>query len=186
MKVSAGKLKGRKILCRVSKDGTLRPTSSKVRESIFNIIGERIKESVFVDLYAGTGAVGIEAMSRGAKTVFFIEADKKKADAIEQTLSGCGCRPRAIILKKKAKSFIKSAVSEGIAFDIVFLDPPYYSDELETILPVLAETKVLNEDALVIAEHLTKNTLPDEVGCLSKKKTYKYGDTTLTLYRKVG
>jgi 16S rRNA (guanine966-N2)-methyltransferase len=167
-----------------SRQGVLRPTSSKVRESVFNILRERIEDSVFVDLYAGTGAVGMEAMSKGAKTVFFVEADRKRAGRIEEMIEGCGCRAKAVIVKKKAADFVRRASQEGRAFNIVFLDPPYYSSEMEVVLPLLAEGPVLKEGALVIAEHLTKNPLPDEVGVLRKKKTYKYGDTTLTLYRR--
>lgn len=165
-----------------SKQGVLRPTSSKVRESIFNILSEKIKESVFADLYAGTGAVGMEAMSRGAGKVFFVEANKKRAGAIEQTLSGCGCRSRAVIVKRKAMDFMTKVCDR---FDIVFVDPPYYSDEMDRLLPVLGEGEMLSEDAVVIAEHRSKKTLPDEVGRLIKKKQYKYGDTMLTLFRKV-
>jgi 16S rRNA (guanine(966)-N(2))-methyltransferase RsmD len=167
-----------------SRHGVLRPTSSKVRESVFNILRERVEDAVFVDLYAGTGAVGMEAMSRGARTVFFVEADRRRAGSIEETIEGCGCRAKAVVVKKKAEDFIRKAASEGGSFDIVFLDPPYYSTEMGTVLPLVGEGPLLNDGALVLAEHLSKRELPDEVGVLRKKKTYKYGDTTLTLYRK--
>jgi 16S rRNA (guanine966-N2)-methyltransferase len=167
-----------------SRHGVLRPTSSKVRESVFNILRESIEDAVFADLYAGTGAVGMEAMSRGARTVFFVEADGRRAGRIEQMIEGCGCRAKAVVVKRKAGEFIRRAAVEGYAFDIVFLDPPYRSTEMETVLPLVGEGQALNEGALVVAEHLSKRGLPDEVGVLRKKKTYKYGDTTLTLYRK--
>jgi 16S rRNA (guanine(966)-N(2))-methyltransferase RsmD len=189
VKVSGGALKGRKICRRAvgkaSGHGILRATSSKVRESIFNILGQRIKDAIFVDLYAGTGAVGTEAMSRGAESVYFVEADKKRAEGIEELLSGCGCRGRAIIVKSKAVDFINRAMVEGQSFDIVFLDPPYGSDELEKMLPLLGECTALAEDALVMAEHSSKVEPLDNLGSLSKSKTYKYGDTALTIYRKV-
>jgi 16S rRNA (guanine966-N2)-methyltransferase len=91
VRISAGKLKGRKVkVCAVGED--LRPTSSKVRESLFNILGPRVKGSVFVDLYAGTGVIGMEAMARDADAVYFIEASRKRAAQIEDTLKDCGCR----------------------------------------------------------------------------------------------
>lgn len=190
MRISAGELKGRKIGSKkvfglVTKHGALRPTSSKVRESIFNIIGGFIKGSIFVDLYAGTGAVGMEAMSRGANTVYFVEADKKRAELIEKTLEGCGCRSKANIVRRNASDFIRKATTDRLKFDIVFLDPPYYSGELEDILSLPANGEILKDEGIIIAEHLSKKRLPDEIGKLIQKKAYKYGDTMLTLFGKV-
>jgi 16S rRNA (guanine(966)-N(2))-methyltransferase RsmD len=180
VRISAGKLKGRKVkVCAVGAE--LRPTSSKVRESLFNILAPRIKGSVFVDLYAGTGAIGMEAMSREAGTVYYVEADKKRAAAIEETLKGCGCRPKAIISNSKSENFIKRAAKDGKVFDIVFLDPPYASGEAGPVLELMGSGEVLSPDALVVAEHASKETLPDEVGMLRKRKSYRYGDTTLTV-----
>jgi len=179
VRISSGNLKGRKVkVCGVGKD--LRPTSSKVRESLFNIIGPRIKGSAFVDLYAGTGAVGMEAMSREAHSVYFVEADRKTAKQIEDTLCDCGCRPKALIVNMKADRFIKKSAEEGKKFDIVFLDPPYAAGEVEPLLEALGKGDALADDAIVIAEHPSKSQLPDEVGVLKKRKTYRYGDTSLT------
>lgn len=190
MRISAGKLKGRKVgskkaLGLVTKHGALRPTSSKVRESIFNIIGDVIVDSKFVDLYAGTGAVGMEAISRGAKAVFFIEADKIRSELIEEMLKKCGCGSKANVMKGKASDFIRKAGEDSLKFDIIFLDPPYYSEELENTLSLLADGEILQDEGIVIAEHLSKKRLPDEIGSLRQKKAYKYGDTMLTLFRKV-
>lgn len=189
MRISAGEFKGRKLssakaLRFVKKRDELRPTSSKVRESIFNIIGDRIKESQFVDLYAGTGAVGMEAMSRGAKMAFFVEADRKRAELIKDMLKDCGCFERADIIKSKAADFIKKAERDNSKFDIIFLDPPYHGGELEAALSLLADGALLNGEGILIAEHPSKKKLPDEIGKLLKKKDYKYGDTMLTLFRK--
>lgn len=180
VRISGGKLKGRKVkVCAVGDD--LRPTSSKVRESLFNILGLRVKGSVFVDLYAGTGVIGMEAMARDADSVYFVEASRKRAAQIEDTLKDCGCRPKAKILSMKAETFIKKAVAEGKEFDIVFLDPPYASGDAERLLTLLGKGEVLKEGSVVVAEHSSKTGLPDEVGVLHKKKSYRYGDTTLTL-----
>ncbi|MDA8172595.1 MAG: 16S rRNA (guanine(966)-N(2))-methyltransferase RsmD [Nitrospiraceae bacterium] len=170
-------------------DFSVRPTLSKVRQAVFNILAGRTEGSVFVDLYAGTGAIGMEAMSRGAKAVYFIEADKKLAGRLKDLLDGCGCRPKARVLAMKAESFIKKSgtqTGEALMADIVFLDPPYASGELEKVLPLLGSPGFLSEDAVVIAEHATKRSLPDETGVLKKKKTYRYGDTSLSLYIKSG
>jgi 16S rRNA (guanine(966)-N(2))-methyltransferase RsmD len=173
-------MKGRKVRVR-SAGEDLRPTSAKVRESLFNIIGPRIRGSSFVDLYAGSGAIGMEAMSREAAEVYFVESDRRRAADIEETLSGCGCRPKAVIANTKAESFIDRAAREGRKFDVVFLDPPYASEEIGHLLDVLGKGEVLAEGAVVVAEHEKRAELPEEAGVLRKKKTYRYGDTTLTL-----
>ena len=189
MRISAGQLKGRKINFKkaqkaAAKQNALRPTSSKVRESVFNIIGNLISDAQFVDLYAGTGAVGIEALSRGASAVFFVEADRKRTEQIEKMLKDCGYSSKADIIRGEASAFIAKAVREGSKFDIIFLDPPYHSGELERILPQLSGGEMLNDKGIIIAEHLSKKKLPDETGNFVQKKAYKYGDTMLTLYRK--
>ena len=189
MRISAGHLKGKKINFKkaqktAAKQDTLRPTSSKVRESVFNIIGSLIVDAKFIDLYAGTGAVGIEAMSRGAKMVFFVEADGKRAELIKDMLKDCGYSSKADIIRGEASAFIGKAEIEGLKFDIVFLDPPYHEGELEAALSLLAEGTLLNDDGIIIAEHTSKKKLPDEIGRLAKRKDYKYGDTMLTLFRK--
>ena len=188
MRLTGGSLKGRKVnprgLGKLSAHGALRATSSKVREAIFNIIGPDIKDTVFADIYAGSGTVGIEAMSRGAKTVYFVEADRKRAGELEGLLAHCGCRDRADLLSMDAGAFIKHAEKKGLLLDMVFLDPPYGSGQLEITVPMLGSGTALSDNAIVIAEHSRLETLPDESGCLRKQKEYRYGDTRLTLYRK--
>jgi 16S rRNA (guanine(966)-N(2))-methyltransferase RsmD len=179
-------MKGKKVSARglgkTTKHGTLRATSSKVREALFNILANHIEGALFVDLYAGTGAVGMEAMSRGAGMVYFVEADRKRVSVIEKTLDGCGCRSRAVIRHARASDFIDSY--GGAPWDIVFLDPPYQSDEIAGVLPLLGEGGKLGKGALVVVEHMKKQTLPVDVGVLEKVRSYKYGDTVLSLYRK--
>jgi len=166
-------------------DAGLRPTLAKVREAVFNILTGRIEGSVFIDLYAGTGAIGMDAMARGASAVYFVEADRKRAERLRGLLSGCGCRPRAHIYDLKAEAFLKKAVREGIKADIIFLDPPYMSGEIERLLPLLGEKEgILSANAVVLAEHSKRESPPEEAGVLKKKKSYKYGDTFLTLYEK--
>lgn len=188
MKITGGELKGRRLskkgLGTSTGHGPLRATSSKVREAIFNIIDSRVEDAVFLDLYAGSGAVGTEAMSRKAAKVYFVEADEGRADAIEDLLRGCSCRERAVVVRDDALGFIRKSAVEGAVFDIVFLDPPYQSDELGRVLPALGEGVVLSEDAVVIAEHTRKTVLPKTAGVLVMHKTYRYGDTSLALYRR--
>jgi 16S rRNA (guanine(966)-N(2))-methyltransferase RsmD len=188
MRLSGGEFKGRRLpvkgLGLTTRHGALRATSSKVRESIFNILGDKIKGSVFVDLYSGTGGVGFEAMSRGAEKVCFVEADTRRAAEIKDLLSGCGCRKSAHIVRESAVDFLQKSGFEDGTFNIVFLDPPYNSEEIDVVLPLLGQSVLLADDAVVIAEHFRKKYLPEEYGVLRKGKTYRYGDTVLTLYRK--
>ncbi|TAL26061.1 MAG: 16S rRNA (guanine(966)-N(2))-methyltransferase RsmD [Nitrospirae bacterium] len=188
MRISAGNLKGRKVssvkALRFAKEGELRPTSSKVREAVFNILREKIRGAVFIDLYAGTGAVGFEAISRGAGKVFFVESDKKRVELIRKAAADCGCGSTADILKSTALDFVREATDEGLKGDVIFLDPPYHSTELDDVLSLLSDGELLGEEGIIIAEHFSRKKLPDEIGKLRKKKDYKYGDTVLTLFRK--
>jgi 16S rRNA (guanine966-N2)-methyltransferase len=171
---------------RLKIDGGLRPTLSKVRESLFNILMGRVEGSVFIDLFAGTGAVGMDAMARRSKAVYFVEADRERFERIRDLLSGCGCRPRANILNMRAEDFLKKAVKEHLKADIIFLDPPYMSGEIERLLPLLGEKEgILSAGAAVVAEHSKREEPPQGAGILKKKKSYKYGDTILTLYEVV-
>lgn len=159
----------------------MRPTASKVRQAVFNIIRDRIDGSLFLDLYAGTGAVGIEALSRGAGHVVFVDNSQARVSAIKDLLDRFGLKDRAEVIRDEASRFMKR--SECI-FDIIFADPPYSSAELPTVLSLIDERDALNDEGVVIAEHSCKTLLPLQKGALKLVKTYKYGDTGLSLYAK--
>jgi 16S rRNA (guanine(966)-N(2))-methyltransferase RsmD len=161
---------------------SLRPTSSKVREALFNILREKVPGSGFLDLYAGTGAVGIEALRQGASSVVFVEAGRISADKIESTLKRLDNVERARIIRKKAVPFIHWAEERGMTFHIIFLDPPYHSDEITRALKAIDHSSLVTEKGIVIAEHFSKRHLPDRFDKLEKIKDYKYGDTVLSLY----
>jgi 16S rRNA (guanine(966)-N(2))-methyltransferase RsmD len=186
MRISGGIAKGRKVGLRKAfvkkgEEDELRPTSAKVRQAIFNILGDRIIDAVFLDLYAGTGAVGIEALSRGAGKVFFVDDNSLRISIIKELIEKFGFKDRAEVVKDRASNFIKKSES---VFDIIFVDPPYASGELDMVLPLIDERGILGDNGVVIAEHSSKKKLLSEIGSLRLIKTYKYGDTSLTLYRK--
>ncbi|MCL5062529.1 MAG: 16S rRNA (guanine(966)-N(2))-methyltransferase RsmD [Nitrospiraceae bacterium] len=200
MRISGGAAKGRKVglkkaFAKKGETDELRPTSAKVRQAIFNILGnilgDKIVGSRFLDLYAGTGAVGIEALSRGAGKTVFVDDNSLRINIIKELLEKFGFKDRAGVVKDKASNFIKKSES---VFDIIFVDPPYASGELDMVLPLIDEKAILGNNGIVIAEHSSKKTPPftsplDKggirgVGSLKLIKTYKYGDTSLTLYRK--
>ncbi len=190
MRISGGLAKGRRtatkrLLSRVSGEEQLRPTSSKVREALFDIIREKIEGAIFVDLYAGTGTVGLEALSRGAGKAIFVEPNELRFRTIKKNADKFGFRERALVVKGRAYEFLEKSSAKKEIFDIFFLDPPYHSEEISKVLPLIGEKGLLKEGGIVIVEHFFKKELPEIAGKLKIDRSYRYGDTMLTLYRKV-
>jgi 16S rRNA (guanine(966)-N(2))-methyltransferase RsmD len=188
MRISGGLAKGRqtatkRLLSRAPGDERLRPTSSKVREALFDIIKDNIEGASFVDLYAGTGTVGLEALSRGADKVFFVEPDGLRIRMIKRNVEEFGFYDKAGVVKCRADEFLRKALDKNEHFDIFFLDPPYQSEEIMRTLPIIGEKGLLNKGGIVIIEHYVKKKLPETTGQLEIRKSYRYGDTMLTLYR---
>jgi len=187
IRISGGAAKGRKIrvekaFTKKTRSDELRPTSSKVREALFDILRNEVPESSFLDLYAGTGGVGIEALSRGAAHVIFVESNTIRADVIRQIVDRFHYVDRSRVIEGKALEFVRREGMKEHRYDIVYLDPPYHSDELAKILPILGEGQVLKEGGVVVVEHSSKMSIPEAINLLSLKKRYKYGDTSLTVY----
>ena len=131
MRISGGLAKGRqtaakRLLSKASGEERLRPTSSKVREALFDIIKNKIEGSSFVDLYAGTGTVGLEALSRGAAKVFLVEPNGLRIGAIKKNVEEFGFHNKALLVKCRADEFLRKAIDKREHFDIFFLDPPYH------------------------------------------------------------
>jgi len=188
MRITGGTEKGRKIgfkryFSQKGRAVELRPTSSKVREAVFDILYDRITGSSFLDLYAGTGAVGIEALSRGSARVVFVESRRARARMIDSLLLRYGLEGRAVVVSARAEDFVRNGTPNGYVSDIIFLDPPYDSDELQRVLPLIGGGRLLNFGGTVLAEHSSKLVLPEGMGILKKTRHYRYGDTTLTLYK---
>jgi 16S rRNA (guanine966-N2)-methyltransferase len=189
MRISAGTAKGRptatqRLLKKTSHGERLRPTSSKVREAIFDILRGRIEGAGFVDLYAGTGTVGLEALSRGAGSAVFVEPDESRVNAIADSLSRFGFEHSSVVVKGKAVEFLAKAAGRDERYDIFFVDPPYNSDDGGKIVPMIDEMGLLKEGGVVIIEHFHKREFPEAIGSLKMQKRYKYGDTVLSLYKK--
>lgn len=159
----------------------VRPTSDKVKEALFSILGDRVVDAKVLDLFAGMGGIGIEALSRGAAHLDFVEVDEALADILEQNLTACGFTDRASVYRMDAFRFIKQIRRP---YDLVFADPPYHTWQLKKLLPVLGQGAMITPDGLVIVEHFHKITLPKQIGDLEAVRSYEYGDTVLTLYRR--
>lgn len=189
MRISGGSAKGRRtatkgLLSRSSQGERLRPTSAKVREALFDIIANRIQGATFVDLYAGTGTVGFESLSRGAARAYFVEPDPAMIKNIRERAGEFGFTEKSEIFQGRADEFLNKALQCRKQFDIFFLDPPYHSVEIEIILPIIGHRDLLREDGVVVVEHFFKKKPPEQVARLTLQKSYRYGDTMLTLYRR--
>ncbi len=179
MRITAGSAKGRKLKA-VGKE--VRPTSAKVREALFNILGSNIVGATFLDLYAGTGAVGFEALSRGAGACVFVDTNPLRISLIKKLASEYGFHARVKTYRMKAFSYLRKAAAGEDRFDYIFIDPPYQSEEIMLVLPYVAEHALLKDGGMVIVEHFSKRKIDDEIDGLEKIKEYVYGDTTLTTY----
>lgn len=189
VRISSGRLKGRKVatsrkIFTSSGGDDLRPTSAKVREAIFDILRAETDHAFFLDLYAGTGAVGLEALSRGAEKVFFIEDNPVRARALVDYIRKVNLGDRAVVYQEKAETFLQRALKAGIEFDIIFADPPYASDEIDRVLPSIGQFNILKAEGCMLIEHSSKKNLPVCLQNIKLIKNYKYGDTMITLYRK--
>lgn len=158
--------------------GGVRPTSDKVKQALFNILGERVEGAAFLDLFAGAGGIGIEALSRGAGRVVFVDASRGSLDAIRRNIGDAGFGNSAQVVASRAEAYLRRA---GEQFDILFLDPPYAQD-LRPLLE-LAAAGVLRPGAVVIAEHFKKQPSPEQAGTLVLYRQAKYGDTVLAFYQ---
>jgi 16S rRNA (guanine966-N2)-methyltransferase len=178
MRVIAGELKGRRLDA-PSWEG-LRPTSDKLRETLFNVLAPRIPGASVLDGYAGTGAVGIEALSRGAGSVTFVEQDPRAGRLIEGNLQRCGVADRYAIIRARFAD-IPARVA-GRVFDVVFVDPPYGVREMTAALEAAAT--LVAADGVLVLEHAKRDPAPMAAGSLARTRELVSGDSALAFYRR--
>jgi 16S rRNA (guanine(966)-N(2))-methyltransferase RsmD len=173
MRVIAGEFRSRRLL---SVPGIeTRPTSDRLRETLFNILGNAVENSLFVDGYAGTGAIGIEALSRGARAAVFIEKDRKALEILQKNLETLGITARSRVIQGSAHLYLRG--TEG---DIVFLDPPYTKErEYTASLDVLSA----QPPKLTVVQHSIRLKLEDSYGPLRRTRVVRQGDNALSFYR---
>lgn len=182
MRVIAGTAKGHTLKC--PKGMKTRPTLDRVKEAVFNVLGPRVSGAKFLDLFAGTGAIGIEALSRGAQTCCFNEKDKRAYQIIKENLVHCKLESKAVVLNKDALEALALVRTEpGQSFDLVYLDPPY-QEQLYDMCLINLSGPVLERDAVVIAETGSKVILQEKYLNLELFKTSSYGDTKIWYYCK--
>jgi 16S rRNA (guanine966-N2)-methyltransferase len=186
MRVIAGKFRSRHLQSLKGLD--LRPTSDRLRETLFNILGDLVIGSCFIDAFAGTGAVGIEALSRGASEVVFIENHAPAVALIKKNIASLPIKEGVRILSIDARRALQTLAQENSMStalrQIVFLDPPYdHAADYDRVLSFLGSATLLSEGSLVIAEHRRSFALPEAVGNLQSVRVLRQGDATLSFYR---
>ncbi|MBI5141667.1 MAG: 16S rRNA (guanine(966)-N(2))-methyltransferase RsmD [Nitrospirae bacterium] len=177
MRIVGGLAKGRRLKSPV---GDVRPTASRVRESIFNILQGRVEGATFLDLFAGSGAVGLEALSRGAEHVVFVEENRARAEAVERFARELGWSGRASVMKMSASKYLARPDARG--FDIVFVDPPYRTSDMPEVLPVILACDTVAPGGILVLEHLSNAVPAETLDGFNAGRRYRYGDTMLSVF----
>ncbi len=180
MRVIGGEARGRKLA--VLKGRATRPTTDRVRESLFSILGEKVIGAEVLDLFAGAGSLGIEDLSRGAGKAVFVDRKSGCARTIRRNLETLGFKERAEVYGQETNKAIKFLARRGRKFGLIFLDPPYRSDLAEGALQELTSSNIIDDGAIVVIEHHRKRVIPEKVGSLKLVREEQYGDTKLSFY----
>ena len=182
--LTSGMLKGRQLAVAAG----IRPTQERVRKALFDVLQQVVEGSVFLELYAGSGAVGIEALSNGAQEVVFVEKDTRCCRMIEKNITVLGTgmgKAVSSMFSMDALRAIDLLVEKKKKFDIIFLDPPYYGDLAKNTLQKLSCCDILTHFCVVVVEHNKKDFLDTEINQLTCFKQKRYGDTLLSFYKVV-
>ena len=180
MRIIGGKFKGRKL--RSVRGASTRPTSDRTREAIFNIIGQEVRGSRVLDLYAGTGALGIEALSRGAQSAAFIDVSRQSLSVIEANLAALALEVPLSIIRWDLTRNLNCLCSRPRAFDLVFMDPPYNHKLVTPTLNQLHASRSLDSGALVIVEHSKQESFESNVGPFKTVDQRRYGKTLVSFF----
>ena len=180
MRVIGGVLKGKKLF--TPRGRMLRPTADRVRESIFNILSGRVAGAAVCDLYAGTGAFGIEALSRGARIAVFVDNHRSAIDLVHRNLDQCGVRGQARVIRWDIRRNLHCLKAGTAGFDLVFLDPPYDRDLVAITLHHLLESNALDPAAWVVVEHAPRENIAFESPKLRIFDQRRYGKTLVSFF----
>jgi 16S rRNA (guanine966-N2)-methyltransferase len=192
MRVIAGTARGTRL--GALKGADIRPTLDRVKESFFNKVGQTLEGVVFLDLFAGTGSMGIEALSRGAERVVFVENNQRAQSLIYNNLEKCHFGPDGsgsegknwVLLKSSALHALSILQEKGVRFNIVYVDPPFADDLYKGCMEALAHSDLLTDSSLVVVEHHHKNYLQENYDKLALKSERKLGDSCLSYYQLAG
>ncbi len=176
MRVISGTVRGKRL--KEPSDYSIRPTTDKVKESIFNIIQFDIEGRNVLDLFAGTGQLGIECLSRGAASVTFVDQSKEAISIVKQNLKTCGLEAR--VVQDDSIAFL----SRGAKYDIIILDPPYATNLLDKALEIINSVDILSEGGIIMCESAREKHMPELKSPYFMRKEYNYGKVKLTTYGK--
>jgi 16S rRNA (guanine(966)-N(2))-methyltransferase RsmD len=183
MRVIAGKYKSRRL--DAPQGMQTRPTSDQLRETLFNVVAPSIEGSVWLDLFAGSGAIGIEALSRGARSVYFVEAAGPAARTIRKNLQTLEIENGTEVIERDVSNALRMLDSQAVTCDFVFLDPPYRKmGDYEQVLGFLSQSQLLAPQSVVIAEHDKHFDPGNEFGSLRRYRSLRQGDSVLSFYRR--
>lgn len=180
MRIIAGTAKGRAL--KPTKKKTVRPTADRVKETIFNVLGQWLDGERVLDLYAGVGSLGLEALSRGAEHVTFVERDQDVMSTLAENIRQLGFAAQSKTLLKPADRAVRSLGGEAQTFSLVIADPPYAAAAGESLLRDLEESKILGPGGRFVFEHDKREVLPERVGQFEQVDQRRFGDTTVTFY----
>jgi 16S rRNA (guanine966-N2)-methyltransferase len=178
MRIIGGRFKGRKL--HTFSGSAIRPTSDRMREAIFNILSKQVQGAVVLDLFSGSGALGIEAMSRGARSVLFIDKDRRSISLIEKNIESCHLRNQTRVMRWDVANNLKCLKQLQACFTLVFMDPPYEQSLIQPTLTHLHESGALLPSASVVIEHSAHESVPREMLPFKFADERKYGKNLVT------
>ncbi|HWL25591.1 MAG TPA: 16S rRNA (guanine(966)-N(2))-methyltransferase RsmD [Ureibacillus sp.] len=182
MRVVAGERKGMPL--KAVAGSTTRPTTDKVKESIFNIIGPFFDGGIALDLFAGSGGLGIEALSRGAEKGIFVEKDGKAFQMLQENIKKCRYEDHTELFRTDATRAVKGLLKRDIQIDYLFVDPPYRKVELYNLVETLINGDKLTDRAIIVCEHAVEVELPNSYGSFTLHRRETYGSSIVSIYSK--
>lgn len=180
MRVVSGKLKGHRL--KAVPGNSTRPTTDKVKEAIFNMIGPYFVGGTGLDLFAGSGGLGIEALSRGVDKVIFVDLERKAIQIINENIQACELEEKTEVYKNEAARALKAIKKREIQFDYIFLDPPYKKQQLVKLVEMIDQNRLLADNGVIVCEHGSETQLPSSIGALQQVRHEEYGIIAVTIY----
>lgn len=179
MRIIAGELKGRRLMS--PSDNRVRPTTDKVKEAVFSMIYGYLDGSIVIDLFAGTGNLGLEAISRGAERAYFVDRDRTSIGLVRENVKHCKVEDRSVIIWSDYASAFKKI---GEKADVIFLDPPYSAGYMEECIKLISQSGILAEEGIVVAEYSSSDTLPEQIEDMVLVKSKRYGKISVSIFEK--
>ena len=180
MRIISGTAKGRRLK---RPKQSVRPTEARAKGALFDILGDYVVGARVLDLFAGSGGLGLEALSRGAAKVIFVDVDWSASNIIRENLRMLGFQDRAQVWQERCASSVRKLEGDGQTFDLIFCDPPYNSNAVIDVLGTLSSTNILAEHGIVATECSKREALPEKIGTLLNIRRKEYGDTQLAFWK---